>query len=245
MEVCPISDSDNIQILQIHYVTLLVNQVGSEAVARTMGVSHNTLYNFMGGNPGRKIQQYLTEQFGDDPDALRRAAAQLASEQAPSGEGRRRRRPGPSLAAPVAQPPRPFAPRIFIGDADMTPDAPQTLTEAPHPNEHRLPATVLALVAKWRHLVRQDVVSNVDKQDKKTRIAALSIREQRLEVEIQLIIKHGLTLAGSPDVYWDELRRHEESSWRKRELNDVRKRLRKLKRFSEVFSWLRSPFSSG
>ena len=128
--------------------------------------------------------------------------------------------------------------------ADTTQGSSRTLTVEPHPHERRLPPPIPALITEWRQLVPQDIDPDAESRSRKERIAALRVRERRLDLEIELIGEHEISLAGFPDVHWDELRRREQCGWRRRELADVRDRLRKLERFSEVFSWLRSPFSA-
>ena len=214
--------------------------VGRDAAAQAFSVSDRTLRRYINGQPSRKISSFVSKHVGDDPESLRKAAEDLESPP-----------PDPALKTQVQErQPRPeYMPLSFPqagapSVADTTQGSLRTLAFQPHPNELRLPPPIPALVAEWRHLIPQDTDSGLEGRPKKERIAALRVRERRLDLEVQLISEHRMSLAGYPDVHWDELRRREERGWRLRELADVRERLRKLERFSEVFSWLRSPFSA-
>ena len=222
-------------------MSTLVDVVGRDAAAKAFGITERTIRRYFAGQPSRRIDGYVSARFGDDPNALRQAIIDLESPwfADPHLEAQVPEQPQRSGYMPLSLP----QPDSSDG-TDMRQGSSRTLTVEPRPQEPRLPPPIPALVAEWRQILPHDADSNLESRKKKERIAALRIRERRLNLEVLLIGEHGMSLAGSPDVHWDELRRREECGWRVRELADVRERLRKLERFSEVFSWLRSPFSA-
>ena len=214
--------------------------VGSGEAGKALGVSAKAVRRYINGQSNRKIESYISTRVGDDPDALLKAAMELESPRFAhrDEEAQVSRQPRPEYM-PLSIPPLDSS-----NGSDSSQGLSRTLTVEPHPLDRLLPPPIPALVTEWRHIVSQDTGVDSESGNKKQRIAALKIRERRLDAEIKLIEEHKISLAGSPDVHWDELRRREEYGWRRRELSDIRERLRKLERFSEVFSWLRSPFSA-
>lgn len=214
--------------------------IGRDAAANSFGISNQTLRRYNSGKPSRKIESFISTHVGDDLDALRAAIRNLESPPSVNDDEEDQVSEQPSPEYMPLSFPQPDSSK----GADTFQGSSWTLTVEPHPHERTLPPPLPALAAEWRHLISQDTNTDLESRNKKERIAALQVRKRRLDLEIRLIAEHRISLAGSPDVHWDELRRREERGWRLRELADVRERLRKLERFSEVLSWLRSPFSA-